>query len=150
METCSSLLCLCEVNPPVTGGFPSLRPVTRSFDVVFNLCLNNKWLSKQSKRRRFETSSRALWCHCSDSPMMPRNLLCLIVLPSHNDLNCSSSSCLMSTVFWKKVCLTLCVEAYDFVWDRYIDRWLCLNSRNELYGGVYVPMKALFEYFSTR
>ena len=33
-------------EPPVTGGFPSQKPVTRSFDVFFNLCLNKR-LSKQ-------------------------------------------------------------------------------------------------------
>ena len=37
-------------NPPVTGGFPSQRPVTRSFDVYFDLRLNKR-LSKQSRRR---------------------------------------------------------------------------------------------------
>ena len=33
MKTLSALLALCEGNPPITGGFPSQRPVTRSFDV---------------------------------------------------------------------------------------------------------------------
>ena len=40
METFSALLALCEGNPPVTGGFPSQRPVTRSFDLFFDLRLN--------------------------------------------------------------------------------------------------------------
>ena len=31
MRTFSALLALCEGNPPVTGGFPSQRPVTWSF-----------------------------------------------------------------------------------------------------------------------
>ena len=44
------LLALCEGNPPVTGGFPSQRPVTRSFDVFLDLRLNNR-LSKQSRRQ---------------------------------------------------------------------------------------------------
>ena len=47
METFSASLALCEDNPPVTGGFPSQRSVTRRFDVSFDLRLN-KWLSKQS------------------------------------------------------------------------------------------------------
>ena len=34
----SALLAFCEGNPPVTGEFPSQRPVTRSFDVFFDLC----------------------------------------------------------------------------------------------------------------
>ena len=32
-----TLLARCEGNPPVTGGFPSQRPITRSFDVFFDL-----------------------------------------------------------------------------------------------------------------
>ena len=57
MGTFSALLALCEGNPPVTGGFPSQRPVTRSFD-FFYLCLNKR-LSKQSRRQWFETPSRS-------------------------------------------------------------------------------------------
>ena len=49
---------------PVTGGFPSQRPVTPSFDVPFYLRLN-KWLSKQAKRLLFETPSRSLLRHCN-------------------------------------------------------------------------------------
>ena len=36
METFSALLALCAGNSPVTGEFPSQRPVTRSFDVFFD------------------------------------------------------------------------------------------------------------------
>ena len=46
--------------------FPSQRPVTRSFDVFFDLRLNKR-LSKQSKRRWFETSSCSLWRHCDEN-----------------------------------------------------------------------------------
>ena len=63
METFSALLALCERNPPVTGGFPSKRPVTRSFDAFFDRRMKKR-LNKQSRRRWFETSSRSLWRHC--------------------------------------------------------------------------------------
>ena len=46
METFSVLLALCAGNSPVAGEFPSHRPVTQSFDVFFDLCLNKR-LSKQ-------------------------------------------------------------------------------------------------------
>ena len=36
----STLLAICAGNSLVTGEFPSQRPVTRSFDVFFDLCLN--------------------------------------------------------------------------------------------------------------
>ena len=64
METFSALLVLCDGNPPVTSGFPSQRPVTRSFDVFFDLCLIKR-LNKQSRRRWFETPARSLWRHCN-------------------------------------------------------------------------------------
>ena len=65
MDPFSALLPICEGNPPVIGGFPSQRPVTRSFDVFFNLRLNKR-LSKQSRHRWIETPSRSLWCKCYD------------------------------------------------------------------------------------
>ena len=46
METFSALLALSEGNPSFTGGFPSQRPATGSFDVFFDLRLNKR-LSKQ-------------------------------------------------------------------------------------------------------
>ena len=62
MEAFSALLALCAGNSPVNGEFPSQRPVTRSFDVSFNLRLN-KYLSKQSRGWWFETPLRSLWRH---------------------------------------------------------------------------------------
>ena len=55
-------------NSPITGEFPALRPVTRSFDVFFDLRLNKR-LSKQSGRWWFETLSRPLWRHSNDITM---------------------------------------------------------------------------------
>ena len=64
METFSALLTLCVGNSLVTGEFAAQRPVTRSFDVFFDLRLN-KPLSKQSWRLWFETPSRSSlhWRH---------------------------------------------------------------------------------------
>ena len=64
METFFVSLALCEGNPLATSGFPSYRPVTRSFDLFFDLYLNKR-LSKQSRHRWFEMSSRSLWCYCN-------------------------------------------------------------------------------------
>ena len=47
METFSALLALCAGNSPVTGEFPSQRPVTRSFGVFFDLRLKKR-LSKRT------------------------------------------------------------------------------------------------------
>ena len=51
------LLALCDWNPPV--------PVARTFGVFFDMCLNKR-LSKQSRRRWFDTPTRSLWRHCDE------------------------------------------------------------------------------------
>ena len=68
METFSALLALCAGNSPVTGEFPSQMPVTRSFDVFFDL-RSNKRLSKQSWVWWSETTSRSLWRRCNGLPL---------------------------------------------------------------------------------
>ena len=65
METFSASLALCAGNSPVTGEFPKQRPLTRSFDVFFDLRLN-KPLGKQSWGRWFETPLRSLWRYCNE------------------------------------------------------------------------------------
>ena len=60
METFSALLAIGAGNSPVTGEFLAQRPVTRSFDVLFDLRLNGR-LSKQSWGWWFEMPSRPLW-----------------------------------------------------------------------------------------
>ena len=62
MEAFSALLAICPGNSPVPGDFPAQRPVTRSFDVFFDLRLKKR-LSKQSWGWWFETLSRPLWRH---------------------------------------------------------------------------------------
>ena len=64
METFSALLAICARNSLVPGEFPAQRPVTRSFDVFFDLSLN-QWLSKQSRGWWFETLPCPLWRHCN-------------------------------------------------------------------------------------
>ena len=66
METFSALLAICVGNSPVPGEFPAQRPVTRSFDVFFDLRLNKR-LSKQSWSWYFETLSCPLWHQCNES-----------------------------------------------------------------------------------
>ena len=54
----------------VPGEFPAQRPVTRSFDVFFDLRLNKR-LSKQSWGWLFETLSCPLCRHCNDRTQKP-------------------------------------------------------------------------------
>ena len=60
MEKFSVLLTICAGNSPVPGEFPAQSPVTRSFDVFFDLRLNKRF-SKQSWGWWLETRYRA---HC--------------------------------------------------------------------------------------
>ena len=61
---------ICRVTGPLCGEFtgpgefPTQRPVTRSFDVFFDLRLNKR-VSKQPSGWWFETLSRSLWRHCN-------------------------------------------------------------------------------------
>ena len=64
IETFSTLLAICAGNLPVPGEFPAQRPVTRGFDVFFDLCLNKR-LSKQLWGWWFEMPSHPLWRHCN-------------------------------------------------------------------------------------
>ena len=64
METFPALLAICAGNSPASGEFPTQRPVTRSFDVFFDLRLNKR-LSKQSWGWWFETLSRPSWRQCN-------------------------------------------------------------------------------------
>ena len=64
METFSALLAICAGNSPVSGEFPSQRPVTRSFEVSLIGALNKR-LSKKSWGWWFEPPSCSLWRHCN-------------------------------------------------------------------------------------
>ena len=64
METFSVLLAICAGNSPVPGEFPAQRPVTRNFDVFFDLRLNKR-LSKQTWGWWLETLLCSLWRHCN-------------------------------------------------------------------------------------
>ena len=66
METFSALVAICAGNSPTSGEFPAQMPVTRSFGVFFDLCLNKR-LRKQSWGWWFKTLSRQLWRHCNDA-----------------------------------------------------------------------------------
>ena len=64
METFSALLAICAGNSLFPGEFPSQRPVTRSFDVFFDL-RQNKRLSTQWWGWWFEMPICPLWRHCN-------------------------------------------------------------------------------------
>ena len=71
---------LCEGNPPVSGGFPSQRPVKRSFGVFFVclfVCLSapEQTTEKTIETLWFKTPSRSLWRHSNVISVMGFHLL---------------------------------------------------------------------------
>ena len=95
METFSALLAICAGNSPVPGEFPTQRPVTRSFDVYFDLS-PNKVLSKYSWGWWFETLSGPLWRQSNARV---------------NSLNC--------IIYQRMLCL-LNIRAKRIWWNQYI------------------------------
>ena len=57
------------------GEFPTQRPVTRSFDVFVDLCLNKR-LSKQPCGWWFETPSWSLWRQCNEWRVLRKAFSC--------------------------------------------------------------------------
>ena len=93
METFSALLAICAGNSPGTAGnspvpgeFPTQRPVTRSFDVFFDLRLNKR-LSKQSWGWWFETLSHPLWRHCNDARVTAPIFDCIQLLLTQSNFS---------------------------------------------------------------
>ena len=60
----SALLAFFAGHTPVTGEFTSQRPVTRNFDIFFDL-RPNKRLRKEPWGQRFGAPSRSLWRYCN-------------------------------------------------------------------------------------
>ena len=115
-----ALLALCAGNSPVTGEFPSQRPVTRNFDVFFDLRLNKR-LSKQSWGWWFETPSRSLWRHCdviphwqcySEHTRTVWQSTCLI--PNHGLRGCRKSSIIMRIRLKRPVIRCVSGETFHF------------------------------------
>ena len=127
MEIFSALLAICAGNSPVPGEFHAQRPVTRSFDVFFDLGLSN-----QSWGWWFETLSRPLWRHCNviwghvchqqvsragTSSCIPHNLWDVITCPcpwylllaQHSSISCCPAAIYLSSVcrFGSRVYLML-------------------------------------------
>ena len=93
METFSALLARCAGNSPVPGEFPTQRPVTRSFDVFFDLRLNKR-LSKQPWGWWFETPSWSLWRHCNGRPYPWNESI------EYSTLNSVSVANVICVLFW--------------------------------------------------
>ena len=66
----SSNVKIFRVTGPLCGEFLPQRPVTRRFDIFFDL-RPSKRLNKHSRRLLFETPAHSLWRHWNDTDDMP-------------------------------------------------------------------------------
>ena len=111
IEKFSALLALCEGNSAVTGGFSSRSPVTRSFNVFYDVRLN-KQLSKHSRCRWFETPWHSLWRRCN--PMIIKRA---IGAPKNN-IFCATFFQHVSTFKHHSTSLNVSNFLFSRVWHR--------------------------------
>ena len=151
MEKFSALLALCAGNSPVTGEFPSQRPVTQSFDVFFDLRLKNRF-SKQPRRQWFEMLSGPLWRHCNDvaqlqTKMVPINLIWsesaqwLLSYGAHNIPGALITPMGMPIMPWwandpEVACLEAKTVPVNLIWRESI-HWLLISGIRKIPGTPY-------------
>ena len=127
METFSASLALCAGNSPVTDEYPAQGPVTRSFDVVFDVRLNKR-LGNQSWGWWSETPTRSLWRHCN---VLFRN--CIHI--HQHQLEAVSSRDIYSVGHLRNMChntmgTMYCGTVCSWAWDT---RAMKITSHQELF-----------------
>ena len=65
------------------GEFPTQRPVTRSFDVFFDLRLNKRWVNNRADGD--ETPSWSFWRHRNVLPLTCHDVSDLVYLVLHTE-----------------------------------------------------------------
>ena len=121
METFSALLAICAGNSPVPGEFPTQRPVTRSFDVYFDL-RPNKLLSKHSWGWWYDTLSWSLWRHCNEL----HNILCVGVCQWYKSMTQAlpSMSVWINYHYLKSGPGWVCVNVITYPYLNALNSWL--------------------------
>ena len=116
METFSALLAIWAGNTSVPGEYPAQRPVTRSFDVCFDLRLN-KTLRKQSWGWWFETPSLPLWRHYNTF----HKCVYIAYIPIHTQTNLVIHTWLTTDDIGKKCQVSSCGQStprIEWFWIR--------------------------------
>ena len=96
METFTALLAICAGNSPVPGEFPTQRPLTRNFDVFFDLH-PTRLLSKLMWGWRFETPLHPLWRHGNEKGQWRGALMFSLICAWKKQLNKQSGRRLFET-----------------------------------------------------
>ena len=117
------------------GEFPSQRPVTRSFDVFFDLRLNKR-LSKQSWGWWFETPAWSLWRH--------RNVLAPFVINAHCYVLLSFSM-ISSVLKWRLFLSLPCFMTINCI-ELEISKILAVLFRSEMWRPMSAQNLAMIQY----
>ena len=119
METFSALMAFCAGHSPVTGEFPSQRPVTRSFDAFFDLCRTIR-LSKQLGGLWFEAASHSFWRHCNITCVHHQASTFNKKIPDNNSLYAQLQLC----EFYHKYRFSFLDESHLLnIWCHWINHW---------------------------
>ena len=93
------------------GKFPAQRPVTRSFDAFFDLCLNKR-LSKQPRGWWFETPSWSLWRQCNEPSEVNCRCASLQLLTRCNTISQDRPFLMLMLCFARNVFHVQCGELF--------------------------------------
>ena len=131
-ESIFRVTALCEGNPPVTGRFPSQRPVTRGLGVLIDLYLNKR-LSKQARRRWFATPMRSLWRHCNDEYLSLFADMAFYV--DHKCLALCTSMHFISHIPWN-ICFSTSIYIFVLCMLKPMDDQRCRNAIIKIIAAV--------------
>ena len=101
IETFSTLLAICAGNSPVTGAFPTQKPVTRSLDVFFDFRMNG-WVNNGEAgdlgrhRAHYDVIVMSIICHVfwtSETCCLFHHVLVDNVVPK------------IDVIVWKDMCM---------------------------------------------
>ena len=130
MEIFSALLALCAGNSPVTGEFPSQRPVTRSIDVSLICAWINGWVTNREAgdSRRYRAHYGVTLMAAGDrgmvtvvaSPFQPPNWRCspIYIVMNYSD-------CFEDMIWW--YCLSPFVSLHAFHQNYPSDNSVCIK-----------------------
>ena len=121
METFSALLAICAENSPVSGEFPAQRPVTRSFDGFFFICV---WINGCVNNREAGDLTR----YRAHDDVTVMNALCVTYLGVWRWVESALQTAQLCFLRWisrRRWCnLAVCSLFYSCIW------WLSSKHRD--------------------
>ena len=130
METFSALLAICAGNSPVTGEFPTQRPVTRSFDDFLICVWINGWENNReaSDLRCYRTHYDVIVMSMQHGPISDDNTYCTGLKEHINGLRLDCSNSIANALELLQSCTMLSIYARVQIDSRYISHTILMTS----------------------